>query len=187
MERKLIAIQTLNQIEPLLGIPRKEPKRVIQKTDSIFPSQKHHDTARKTTVTDPDRETYQHQDRERVGEGERKKKMQDPSGAAKTPEKWSLHLSCGCKQHKKRTPPINPGTGETAWVNWGGCDLSQGQTAIMIVVKRVTMNPAHPTGRAPACSRDDSQQETGDPEHASARPEGAGIHCGRKYRRVLFS
>ena len=74
----------------------------------------------------------------------------------------------------KRTPPINPGTGETAWVYWGGgCDLPRGQIAVMMIVERVTMDPAHPSGRAPACSRDDSQQETGNPEHTSARPEGA--------------
>ena len=42
----------------------------------------------------------------------------------------------------------------------------------MIVVERVTMNPAPPSSCAPACSRDDSQQETGNPEHASAQPEG---------------
>ena len=48
------------------------------------------------------------------------------------------------------------------------------------------MNPAPPSGCAPACSRDDSQQETGNPEHASAQ-RGVGIHCGRTYRRMLLT
>ena len=81
----------------------------------------------------------------------------------------------------KRTPPINPGTGETAWVYWGGCDLSRGQMAAMMIVERVTMNPAPPSSCAPACSRDDSQQETGDPEtHQCTAGGGSGsIAAGR--------
>ena len=107
--------------------------------------------------------------------------MQDPKRSENTPERWNLHLSCGCKQTKN--PPVNPCTDETAWVYWGGGGATYRgeQTAITMVVERVRVNPAHPFGRAQACSRDDSQQETGDPGHASARP------CDRKFRQVLFS
>ena len=128
-----------------------------------------------------------HQEKARVGEGERKKRCKTLERRKKAPEKLYLYLSCGCKQNK-RNPPNKPrhwrnglgllgGVRPIAGTNGSNDCRGEGHNE-----SRTPPPAVHQ--RVPGTTPSRRRETRNTPVHGR---RGAGIHCGRTCRRMLLT